>query len=203
MPNSPNWHHKNCLAGSKEYLWWDLGSQRIDSGPIHLFSIILREFLGIMYSSREYPNPCESNCKFQRVWEVKDTGKYWGSCMFPLYFSLCFSFFLYPSFGLCTSEVLGISCFIKLWKNDITLVGYWFVWVKIIYGEVNLKFLASKEIISFHTSLKGVLVQLCCLPMKDNIETETPWLKFSEKVISQRKCISWTKSEKLIGRSKE
>ena len=34
--------------------------------------------------------------------------------------------------------------------------------------------------------------------MKDNIETETPWLKFAEKVISQRKCISWTKSEKLI-----
>ena len=93
MPNSPNWHHKNCLADSKEYLWWDLGSQRIDSGPIHLFSIILREFLGIMYSSREYPNLCESDCKFQRVWEVKDTGKYWGPCMFPLYFDLCSSFF--------------------------------------------------------------------------------------------------------------
>ena len=58
--------------------------------------------------------------------------------------------------------------------------------------------MVSKEIISFHTSLKGVLVQLCCLPMKDNIETETHWLKFAEKVISQRKCISWTKSEKLI-----
>ena len=124
VPSSPNWHHKNCLADSKEYLWWDLGSQRIDSGPIHLFSIILREFLGIMYSSREYPNPCESNCKFQRVWEVKDTGKYWGPCMFPLYFDLCSSLFLYPSFGLCTSEVLGTSCFIKLWKNDVTLVGY-------------------------------------------------------------------------------
>ena len=60
----------------------------------------------------------------------------------------------------------------------------------------TLSFLASKEIISFHTSLKGVLVQLCCLPMKDNIETETPWLKFAEIRSSPRENVSVELSQK-------
>ena len=29
MPNSQNWHHKNCIADSKENYSCDLGSERV------------------------------------------------------------------------------------------------------------------------------------------------------------------------------
>ena len=29
ISNSPNWHHKDGMAGSKESFLWDLGSERV------------------------------------------------------------------------------------------------------------------------------------------------------------------------------
>ena len=36
MPNSPNLSHKNCITGTLENYWWDLGAERVWKSVTHL-----------------------------------------------------------------------------------------------------------------------------------------------------------------------